>query len=146
MAVSASRNLLNDNTNPTSGDILRLNSEQFLPLGNNSPTFNRLRASYAWFIPTKLINFTKECRDKDSDFKSCPQTIGFQFKFGTIIGELPPYEAFCMGGSSSVRGWGSCGLGVSRSFGEASAEYRFPIWRMLSGAFFADLGLSLIHI
>ena len=45
-----------------------------------------------------------------------------------------------MGGSSSVRGWGSCGLGVSRSFGEASAEYRFPIWRMLSGAFFADLG------
>tara|TARA_Y100000589_G_scaffold81596_1_gene75509 strand:+ start:79 stop:2208 length:2130 start_codon:yes stop_codon:yes gene_type:complete len=140
VATNASRNKLNNNNNPTSGNILRFGSEQFLPLGDNSPTFNRLRASYAWFVPTKLINLTKGCKDKNADANSCPQTLGFQFKFGTIIGELPPYEAFCMGGASSVRGWGSCGLGVSRSFAEATAEYRFPIWKMLSGSFFADLG------
>ncbi len=143
LAVNASRNKLNNNTNPTSGNVLKFGSEQFLPLGNNSPTFNRMRGSYSWFIPTKLINLTKDCRDKNSDANSCPQTIGFQLKVGTIIGELPPYEAFCMGGASSVRGWPSCGLAVSRSFTEATAEYRFPIWRMLSGSFFADAGSDL---
>ncbi len=143
VAANASRNKLNNNTNPTSGNVLKFGSEQFLPLGNNSPTFNRLKASYAWFLPTKLINLTKGCKDKNSDAKSCPQTIGFQIKFGTIIGELPPYEAFCMGGASSVRGWSSCGLAVSRSFAEATTEYRFPLWRMLSGSFFADIGSDL---
>ena len=140
VSANASRNKLNNNNNPTAGNILRLGTEQFLPLGNNSPTFNRMSASYAWFVPTQFIKFTKECRGDNSDANTCLQTIGFQFKVGTIIGELPPYEAFCMGGASSVRGWGACGLGVSRSFAEATAEYRFPIWRMLSGSFFADLG------
>jgi outer membrane protein insertion porin family len=59
---------------------------------------------------------------------------------GTIIGDLPPYEAFCLGGTSSVRGWNSCDLGVARHFGEATAEYRFPIWRLVSGALFVDAG------
>ena len=45
-----------------------------------------------------------------------------------------------MGGSSSVRGWGACDLSVSKSFVEATAEYRFPVWRMISGALFADIG------
>ena len=141
--LSSSRNKLNNNANPTSGNIFRIGSEQFIPIGENSPTFNRMRASYAWFIPTKLINLTKDCRSENSDSSNCPQTIGFQFKVGTIVGDLPPYESFCMGGASSVRGWGSCDLAVSKSFAEASAEYRFPIWRMISGSFFADAGTDL---
>ena len=48
-----------------------------------------------------------------------------------------------MGGSSSVRGWDTCDLAVSKSFVEATAEYRFPVWRMISGALFADLGSDL---
>ena len=141
--ASTSRNKLNNNANPTSGSIFRIGSEQFLPVGENSPTFNRMRASYAWFIPTKLINLTKDCRSDKSDSINCPQTIGFQLKVGTIFGDLPPYESFCMGGASSVRGWGSCDLAVSKSFAEASAEYRFPIWRMISGSFFGDAGTDL---
>ena len=31
-------------------------------------------------------------------------------------------------------------MGVSRSFGEASAEYRVPLWRMISGNLFVDAG------
>ena len=69
------------------------------------------------------------------------QAIGFQIQGGTILGDLPPYEAFCMGGTSSVRGWGSCDLAVSKSFIEGTVEYRFPVWKMISGAL-----LSLIHI
>ena len=48
-----------------------------------------------------------------------------------------------MGGSSSVRGWSSCDLSVSKSFVEGTAEYRFPVWRMISGALFADVGSDL---
>jgi outer membrane protein insertion porin family len=142
--ASTSRNNLNNFTNPTSGNKLSFGTEQFVSMGENSPTFNRMRASYSYFIPTKLINLTKACRSSSGlTNEDCPQTIGFQVKAGTIIGELPPYEAFCMGGTSSVRGWGSCDLAVSKSFVEGTVEYRFPVWRMISGAFFVDGGSDL---
>jgi len=141
--LSTSRNNLNNPINPTSGNKLTLGSEQFISMGNSSPTFNRMKAAYSFFIPTKLINLKKQCRSKDASNEDCSQTFGFQLKAGTIIGELPPYESFCMGGTSSVRGWGSCDLSVSKSFVEGTAEYRFPVWRMISGALFADVGTDL---
>ena len=141
--ASTSRNSLNNSVNPISGDKLSLGTEQFVSMGNNSPTFNRMRASYSFFIPAKLINLTKECRSTEVSNENCPQAIGFQFKAGTIFGDIPPYEAFCMGGTSSVRGWNSCGLSVSKSFIEGTAEYRFPVWRMISGALFVDAGTDI---
>ncbi|KGF93189.1 MULTISPECIES: BamA/TamA family outer membrane protein [Prochlorococcus] len=142
--ATTSRNNLNNSVNPTSGNKLSLGTEQFVSIGENSPTFNRLRASYSYFIPTKLINLTKGCRSSsDASNEDCLQALGFQLKTGTIIGELPPYEAYCMGGTSSVRGWGSCELAVSKSFVEGTAEYRVPIWRMISGALFVDAGSDL---
>ena len=141
--ATTSRNNLNNSVNPTSGNKLTFGTEQFVSMGQNSPTFNRMRASYSYFIPTKLINLTKGCKSKNATSEDCPQAIGFQFKGGTTIGELPPYEAFCMGGTSSVRGWGSCDLAVSKSFLEGTAEYRFPVWRMLTGALFFDAGSDL---
>jgi len=141
--ASTSRNNLNNAINPTSGNKLSFGTEQFVSVGENSPTFNRMRASYSFFIPTKLINFTKACRSTNANSEDCPQAIGFQFKAGTIIGDLPPYEAFCMGGTSSVRGWGSCDMAVSKSFVEGTVEYRFPVWKMISGALFVDAGSDL---
>ncbi len=141
--ATTSRNNLNNSVNPTSGNKFSFGTEQFVSMGENSPTFNRMKASYSFFIPTKLINLTKACNSINSDSEDCPQAIGFQFKAGTILGELPPYEAFCMGGTSSVRGWGSCDLAVSKSFVEGTVEYRFPVWRMISGALFVDAGSDL---
>tara|TARA_Y100001968_G_scaffold333289_1_gene395203 strand:+ start:8465 stop:10702 length:2238 start_codon:yes stop_codon:yes gene_type:complete len=141
--ATASRNKVNNSANPTSGNVFNVATEQFISVGNDSPTFNRMRSSYAWFIPTNLLNLTKGCKSGKADSKDCPQTLAFQVKTGTIIGELPPYESFCLGGSSSVRGWGNCQLGVSRTFAEATAEYRFPVWRMISAALFADAGSDL---
>jgi len=141
--ASTSRNNLNNSINPTSGNKFTFGTEQFVSMGKNSPTFNRIRTSYSYFIPTKLINLTKACKSSKATSADCPQAIGFQFKAGTILGELPPYESFCMGGTSSVRGWGSCDLAVSKSFVEGTAEYRFPVWRMISGALFVDAGSDL---
>ncbi len=141
--ANTSRNNLNNPVNPTSGNKFSFGTEQFVSIGENSPTFNRMKASYSYFLPTKLINFTKGCKSSNATSEECPQTIGFQFKAGTIVGELPPYEAFCMGGTSSIRGWASCDLAVSKSFVEGTAEYRFPVWRMISGAFFVDAGSDL---
>ncbi len=141
--ASASRNNLNNAVNPTSGNKFSLGTEQFFSVGKNSPTFNRMKASYSFFIPTKLINLTKACKSGNDSSEDCPQAIGFQIQAGTILGDLPPYEAFCMGGTSSVRGWGSCDLAVSKSFVEATVEYRFPVWRMISGALFVDAGSDL---
>ncbi len=141
--ASTSRNNLNNSINPTSGSKLSVGTEQFLPVGDNSPTFNRMRAGYSFFIPTKFINLTRACKSRNASSEDCPQAIGIQLKAGTIIGELPPYEAFCMGGTSSVRGWASCDLAVSKSFVEGTVEYRFPVWRMISGALFVDAGSDL---
>ncbi len=141
--ASTSRNNLNNSVNPTSGNKLSFGTEQFISIGDDSPTFNRMRASYSFFMPTKLINLTKACKSNNATSEDCPQAIGFQFKAGTIVGELPPFEAFCMGGTSSVRGWGSCDLAVSKSFVEGTVEYRFPVWRMISGALFVDAGSDL---
>jgi len=143
LIASTSRNNLNNSVNPTSGSKLSFGTEQFVSMGVNSPTFNRMRASYSFFVPTKLINLTKACKSSSATSEDCPQAIGFQLKAGTILGELPPYEAFCMGGTSSVRGFGSCDLAVSKSFVEGTVEYRFPVWRMISGALFVDAGSDL---
>ena len=133
-------NKLNNRGNPTSGSFLSLGSEQYISIGKDSPTFNRTKVSYSYFIPLNWLKFHKDCRAKRGKNSSCFQTIAFQLKAGSILGDLPPYEAFCLGGSKSIRGWSSCDLAVARRFGEASVEYRVPVWRMISANAFVDAG------
>jgi Xaa-Pro aminopeptidase len=77
---------------------------------------------------------------KPGETEDCKQALAFQATAGTNIGSLPPYEAFCMGGGNSVRGYYDCDLGVGRSFGEATIEYRFPLLKIVSGELFVDGG------
>ena len=56
------------------------------------------------------------------------------------MGEAPPYEAFCMGGSNSIRGWYDCDMAVSKAFSELTIEYRFPLISIFSGEVFMDAG------
>jgi outer membrane protein insertion porin family len=91
-----------------------------------------LRGSYSQYLPIKLINLTKGA-----------QTLAFNLQAGTILGDLPPYEAFTLGGSNSVRGYEEGALGSGRSYVQASVEYRFPVFSVVSGALFFDLGSDL---
>ncbi|MFM2158854.1 MAG: hypothetical protein RLZZ124_1328, partial [Cyanobacteriota bacterium] len=140
--VAATMNKLNDPRNPTSGNFLSLGTEQFLSVGPDSPTFNRVRASYTHYIPVNWLKIFKGCRPKPGQTPDCKQALAFQATAGTNIGSLPPYEAFCLGGSNSVRGFYDCDLGVGRSFGEATIEYRFPIFSIISGELFVDGGTT----
>ncbi|WP_330203788.1 BamA/TamA family outer membrane protein [Cyanobacterium sp. DS4] len=129
---NASQDTRNNGLTPTSGSLLLLGTEQTLP--GTGILFNRVRASYSYYIPLKLINF---------DFTEGPQTLAFNFQGGTVLGDLPPYEAFVIGGSNSVRGYGEGDLGNGRSYFQATAEYRFPIISFVGGALFFDYGTTL---
>ena len=140
LRLATTHNTLNDTRSPTSGNFFTFSTEQFVGVNDDSPTFNRMRGSYTQFFPVNWLKLHKGCRPDQGEKADCPQAIGLQVKGGTIVGELPPYEAFCVGGSNSIRGWYDCDLAVGRSFGEVTLEYRFPIFSVFSGELFVDAG------
>lgn len=142
LRLAATHSTLNDPRNPTQGNFLSLSTEQFISVGPNSPTFNRLRAGLTHYIPVRWLNIYKGCRPRTGEAEDCKQALAFQLLAGTNIGTIPPYEAFCLGGGNSVRGFYDCNLGVGTSFGEATIEFRFPIFSMISGEFFIDGGTT----
>ncbi|WP_035985759.1 BamA/TamA family outer membrane protein [Leptolyngbya sp. KIOST-1] len=130
--ISATLDRRNDAFNPTSGSILRLNTEQSVPLGRGSIFMNRLRGSYSYYIPLSLLNFAEG-----------PQALALNVQAGTIVGDVPPYEAFALGGTNSIRGYDEGEVGSGRSYAQFTAEYRFPLFSFLGGALFLDMGTDL---
>ncbi len=124
---------LNPN-NPAGGSVLRLGTEQSIPVGNGSILMNRLTASYAQYIPSDVFG---------SGSLRNPEVFAFNVQGGTILGELPPYEAFDLGGMNSVRGYAGGDVGSGRSYILAAAEYRFPIFSTLGGVLFTDFASDL---
>lgn len=117
---------------PTQGSLLRLGVEQTIPVGQGSILLSRLRGSYSYYMPVNFTNFT-----------TGPEALAFNIQAGTAIGDLPPYEAFSLGGSNSVRGYEEGDVGSGRSFIQATAEYRFPIISVVGGALFVDFASDL---
>ncbi len=145
--LGAVRDRRNDRLRPTSGSLLRFGTEQSIPIGNGSIFMNRLRASYSFYKPTQFLKFSKGCQPqriigttetRKPSVTDCPQTFAFNVQGGTVLGDLPPYEAFAIGGSNSVRGYDEGELAAARTFVQATAEYRFPIFSVISGALFVD--------
>ena len=133
---------LNDPRNPTKGNFFTASTEQFMSVGPDSPTFNRLRTSFTHYIPVNWIKIYKGCRAKPGETPDCKQALAFQATAGTMLGNIPPYEAFCLGGGNSVRGYYDCNLGVGKSMAEATIEYRFPLFKIISGELFFDAGTT----
>lgn len=123
----------NDPITPTSGSLIRLGTEQTIPVGNGSIFYNKLNGSYSRYLPVSFFNSDKG-----------DETIALNLQGGTILGELPPYEAFPLGGGNSVRGYEEGAVGAGRSYALATAEYRFPLFsEFLSGVLFVDYGTDL---
>lgn len=134
---AAVRDTRNDPVSPTGGSVLRLGTEQSIPVGQGSILFNRLRASYSWYYPVDWTNFTEGA-----------EALAFSLRGGAVLGDLPPYEAFPLGGINSVRGYDEGEVGSGRYFLEGSAEYRFPMFQVseqiqIGGVLFLDVGTDL---
>ncbi|XLQ11772.1 MAG: BamA/TamA family outer membrane protein [cyanobacterium endosymbiont of Epithemia adnata isolate EadnSB Bon19] len=138
ISFGASQDFRNNPLRPTSGHLLRLGVEQTIPVGSGSIFFTRLRGSYSHYIPVDFIDlgFIDEDQPK-------PQALAFNFQAGTVFEDLPPYEAFVIGGSNSVRGYDEGELGNGRSYFQATAEYRFPIIPAVGAALFIDYGTTI---
>ena len=131
VSISTVRDKRNNRSNPTQGSILSLSTEQSIPIGQGSITMNRLKANYIHYFPVQLLG------------KRDIEVLAFNLQGGTIIGDMPPYEAFNLGGLDSVRAYGDSEVGSGRSYVLASAEYRFPIFRPVGGILFVDFASDL---
>ncbi|MBF2013706.1 MAG: outer membrane protein assembly factor [Rivularia sp. T60_A2020_040] len=133
VSLNATKDMRDNPFNPTQGSVLKLSTEQSLPFGQGEISMNRLRADYTQYVPVKLFESSQS------------QVFAFNVQAGTIIGDLPPYETFNLGGSNSVRGYDAGDVGSGRSYVLASAEYRFPIPVLdaLGGVLFADFATDL---
>ncbi len=132
LQLGAQRDRRNNPLQPTSGSYLRFGLDQSVPVGLGNILLTRLRGSYSQYVPVNFTNFTKG-----------PETLAFNLQGGTVLGDLPPYEAFTLGGSNSVRGYEEGALTSGRSYVQASVEYRFPVFSVVSGALFVDVGTDL---
>ncbi|MBE9119134.1 BamA/TamA family outer membrane protein, partial [Lusitaniella coriacea LEGE 07157] len=136
LRVGATQDRRNNPFQPTSGSLLRLAADQTVPIGSGSILMSRVRASYSYYIPVQLTNFTEGA-----------QALAFNLQGGTVLGDLPPYEAFSLGGSNSVRGYEEGDVGSGRSYLQLTAEYRFPLFRInqfgIGAALFVDYGTDL---
>jgi outer membrane protein insertion porin family len=139
LSFGASQDNRNSPVQPTSGSIVRFGAEQTVPVGSGSIAMTRLRGAYSYYIPVNWLDFTGFGFTESTQ----PQAWAFNVQAGTILGDLPPYEAFILGGSNSVRGYAEGQLGNGRSFFQATAEYRFPIISAVGGALFVDYGSNL---
>ena len=132
LRFGATRDRRNNPLQPTKGSVLRVGTEQTIPIGSGSILSNRLRANYSQYFPINIVPFGGDT-----------EALAFNVQAGTVIGDLPPYEAFILGGSNSVRGFDDGEIGSGRSFLQATAEYRFPIFKIVGGALFFDYGTLL---
>ncbi len=131
VSFSAVKDRRNNRLNPTNGSILKLSTEQSIPLGLGNVSMNRLQANYSRFRPVKLFKSDK------------PQVFAVNVQAGTVLGDLASYDTFNIGGTNSVRGYDSGDVGNGRTYVLASAEYRFPVVNALKGVVFADYGSDL---
>lgn len=136
LSFSATRDQRDNPVNPGNGSVLNLRTEQSLPIGRGHILSNRLEANYAQYIPVDIF----KSPEGEAQF---PEIVAFNLQGGTVIGDLPPYNAYLLGGPNSVRGWEANDIATSRSYILASAEYRFPIYRFIGGVLFADFGSDL---
>ncbi|MBE9054950.1 BamA/TamA family outer membrane protein [Sphaerospermopsis sp. LEGE 08334] len=131
VSFTATKDQRDNPVKPTQGSVLSFSTEQSIPVGNGQITMNRLRGNYSQFMPVNLFNSTQ------------PQVFALNLQAGTVVGDLPPYETFNLGGSNSVRGYDAGKVGSGRSYVLASAEYRFPIFPIAGGVIFADFATDL---
>jgi hypothetical protein len=92
--IGAIQDFCDNPLQPTSGSFLRLGLEQTIPVGSGSIFGTRVRGSYSYFIPVRFINSFNLF---ETDIFKGQQSLAFNVQAGTVLGDLPPYDAFIVG-------------------------------------------------
>jgi len=107
----------------------------------------QLMASAEQALPVRgdaqWLSFTRLRLRAENAVMMGPCRLSARGSAGVITGDLPGYEAFPIGGSSSVRGYSEGAIGTGRSFVEGAMELSVPLVQMLDGAVFMDYGSDL---
>ncbi|MBW4682945.1 MAG: BamA/TamA family outer membrane protein [Microcoleus vaginatus WJT46-NPBG5] len=139
LSLGVVRDERNRRSYPTEGSLLSLSMEQSLPIGAGNIFLNRLKANYLQYVPIQLVGGGASA-DLPNELQ---ELFAFNLQAGTVIGDLPPAEAFNLGGLNSVRGYEFGDIGSGRSFVLGVMEYRFPIISPVGGVLFADFASDL---
>jgi len=94
---------------------------------NSSQDGSQLGASLEQALPAHKdwLNFNRLRMRAEQPFTMGPITLNLKGRAGSLWGDLPPYEAFPLGGANSVRGYAEGGVGSARAFLEGQAEIRW---------------------
>jgi outer membrane protein insertion porin family len=68
-------------SSPNQGSLLRLGVDQSLPVGTGNISMTRLRGDFTQYVPIGIFG------------SSSKQSLALNAQGGTILGDLPPYEA-----------------------------------------------------
>eukprot|EP01026_Neomeris_dumetosa_P006040 TRINITY_DN11878_c0_g1_i5.p2 TRINITY_DN11878_c0_g1~~TRINITY_DN11878_c0_g1_i5.p2 ORF type:complete len:309 (-),score=41.55 TRINITY_DN11878_c0_g1_i5:299-1225(-) len=107
------------------GSQIMTTVEQSLPFNKNWLKFTRVSGRVEKLIPKG------------------PFDLLLLAKGGGVFGDLPPYEAFPIGGTNSVRGYQEGGVGTGRYYAEGHVEFRWPLPGIFQGVAFFDYGTDL---
>lgn len=104
-----------------------------------------LVASAEQAVPLKpeWLNFTRLQLRAERTVALGPLRLTASGKGGGIFGDLPPYEAFPIGGTNSVRGYDEGEVGSGRHYVVGSVEGTVPVMSALGGVLFFDYGTDL---
>jgi outer membrane protein insertion porin family len=95
-------------------------------------------------VRPEMLAFNRVLVRAQRDFRVGGARLTVAAKGGNVIGDLPPYEAFSIGGASSVRGYPEGGVGTGRKFIVGSAEVAVPLAPdSINGCVFFDIGSDL---
>ena len=95
-------------------------------------------------VRPEMLAFNRLLVRAQRDFRLAGARLTVAAKGGNVLGDLPPYEAFSIGGPSSVRGYADGAVGTGRKFIVGSFEVAVPLAQdSVNGCVFFDIGSDL---
>ncbi|KAK7355899.1 hypothetical protein VNO80_15163 [Phaseolus coccineus] len=94
-------------------------------------------------IPLTLLTYNRFEVFAARGIKLGPAMFFSRMSGGIVVGSFAPYQAFAIGGPSSVRGYGEGAIGVGQSCLVSTSELSIPLSKKLTGVIFLDCGSDL---
>ncbi|MEO0189473.1 MAG: outer membrane protein assembly factor BamA [candidate division WOR-3 bacterium] len=124
------------------------------PISTNAGNYTNLSLETSGIIMPADVNYVRPTMEFRFFKPFIPVVLGIAFKTGVIqpiapSSDIPVYKRFYCGGTTSVRGYADWSIGPKDSNGnpiggrvlfETSAEFRFPVYKILGGVLFVNAG------